>query len=1056
MKKIRSNWRRSIMRRSALRTMLVMLILNGICLISHGQNSSQMDSLTNLLADHEEEDTLRLNLLVELAKLNGKTNPDEGLKFGKQALSLSRRLGREEQKALAHYFIGQSYDHSDQYELAMTYYDTAVLAFEALQMKQYLAYCLAKMSVLHRNQGEFEEAMAAVKKASEINKERDDRVALGYNLDNLGTISNDLGQLDQAMDYFEQSLAIRKELKDTVTICESMLSISLVLMGHGQYDEVLDYSYKVLTNARHLQDTLLMAESTYLIGSVKALNYEFTEAIEDMEHALIMFEAIDAEFMITAALTVIGGCLAQLEDFEGAVTNFKKALSIAEEFNFRTDEALIFSNLASCYGEMEQYNEALDYGNKALELQEELGIQTAVLASLHTIASIYLKMKDYDQAIIYSNRALSLVEDEKRFHDLGLIHEIAYQAYQEKGNYKKAFEHLNNYMVAEDSLYNVEKSTEIANLTSVHDLKEQESENEVLRLNKALDEATITRQNYLIWGAALVIVILAALAFVIYRGLIQRRKMSINLSELNDQLNQSNEKLKTLNDYRTRLFANINHDFRTPLTLIKGYTDQIVVNKDNYLTQSSESDLKNLQKNTSILTQMTAEIQNLLLLEEGKLELTWGEIRLLPMLELVVNMFDSKVVQQKKSLVLNTEINDDLVFNADKLYFKKILFNLISNAIKHTENGDSITVTSSIDMDQIVIRVIDTGKGIDANHLPFIFDRFYQVPGQPYASQEGFGIGLSLVKELVTLHGGQISVESKAGEGTTFNVSLPFNADKVTGNAKNDPENEEEFTTSTNVPEQALSSYIPGQKEKTILIVDDHEEIRSYIGSILNEDYNLAFAGHGKQALEMLSINKIDLIITDLMMPWLDGFELIEQLSKDEQLKNIPVVVVSARTTEIDKQMILDAGVNDFITKPFEANDLRKRVSNRVNDTESIKSNAWQIIANNKDLTSNVEQSIIKKMNQLIIDRIDDPNLSVEDVASEISASRSKAFRLIKELTQKTPKAYIKDIRLEYVHELIKNGKIKNASEGARAIGMLNGTEFKSQYQVKFGTVSFE
>ncbi len=523
------------------------------------------------------------------------------------------------------------------------------------------------MSAVHRLRGEYEEALSTIKKASELNKERNNLVALGYNLDNTGSLFSDLGQLDTALYYFEQSLVIRKELRDTLALTESIVSMAVVQMGYGNYGKALEYSYEALAYATQIKDTLNIGQSTYLIGTVKYYNFQFEEAINDLETALFMFEAINEKFMITAAFIAIAGSHAGLEDFEGAISNLEKSLQLAEEFNYTSHQAMILSHLAHSYGSMEQYPEALDYGNRALKLQEELNIPTDILGSLHILANIYLKMEDYDLAIAYSIRALAMIEDETNYHDLAINHEIAYQAYQSAGEYEKAFGHLNNYMAAMDSLYYVEKSTEIANLNSVHDLKEQESENEVLRLNQELDEATIKRQNYLIIGAVLVIAMLAILAYIVYRGLVQRKKMATHLSELN-------EKLKALNDYRTRLFANINHDFRTPLTLIKGYTDQISTNKDNYLTQSSESDLKNLQKNTSILTQMTAEIQNLLLLEEGKLELTWSEIRLVPMLKLIVNMFDSKMVQQKKTLKLITEINDELIIHADKLYFKKIFF----------------------------------------------------------------------------------------------------------------------------------------------------------------------------------------------------------------------------------------------------------------------------------------------------------------------------------------------------------------------------------------------
>lgn len=1051
----KNNWIRQSKQGIELYTVLSILFLTLICTVLKGQDTPKIDSLNNLLTNHKEEDTIRLRRLVELSRHYINIDAEKGLDFGKQAIQLSDQLVHKKMNASAHYLVAQNHDQADQYDLALEYYEKAASLFDTLEMKKDLGYCYAKMSVLHRNTGEYEEAMAYVVKAKEINETRGDLVHLGYNLNNMGTISNDLGQLDQAMDYFKQALEIRKELKDTLTSSQSLLNMATVLIGHGKYDKAMEYSYEALANFEHLRDTLSIGESIYLIGSIKALNYKFVEARKDLKKALLMFEVVDEKFMIVPTLTMIGGCLAETEDFEEAIAKYKEALSIAEQFNYTADVALILTNLANCHAKLAQYKAALDYGNRALEIQKALNVPTAILSGLRTIAHVYLKMEDYDQAIIHSGEALSMLNDPNRYNDLALIHEVAYQAHQAKGNYKEAFNHLNRYMVAMDSLYNVQKDTEIANLTSVHDLKEQESENEVLRLNKELDETTIKKQNYLIIGSVLVIAVLAILIFIVYRGLVQRRRMSTHLSAMNNELNQTNEKLRALDNFRTRLFANINHDFRTPLTLIKGYTDQITKNKDNYLTRSTESDLANLQKNTSILTQMTGEIQNLLLLEEGKLVLTWSEIHLLPMLTLIVNMFDSKVVQEKKSLQLNTRINEDVILRADKLYFKKILFNLISNAIKHTRSGDTISVTSYVQNDQVILQVSDTGEGIDPAHLPYVFDRFYQAPDQPYANQEGFGIGLSLVKELVTLHGGQITAESIQGEGATFTVVLPFNLDKTTSETS-DTADSEAFSAIPNSPEQSLNAFFPGQKEKTVLIVDDHEEIRSYIGSILNEDYNLTFAGHGQQALEVLAATQVDLIITDLMMPWLDGFELIDELSKNERLKNIPVLVVSARTSDIDKQKVLQAGVNDFILKPFEADDLRKRVKNRINDTANIKSNAWQIIASDKDLTSNVEQSITKKINQLIISRIDDPNLTVEDVANEINASRSKTFRLIKELTQKTPKAYIKDLRLEYVHELIKKGKIRNASEGARAVGMLNGTEFKNQYEARFGLIAFE
>ncbi len=1056
MSKISNQWLKSIRQGIKLHAFFPVLFLMLFYSASQGQDTNEIDSLTNLLENHQQEDTVKLNLLVDLSKYYVEMGSGNGLKFGIQAILLSEQLGQEKQHALAHYYVAFGYDYSAEYQLALNHYQKASPLLKELQMNEELAYCYSNISRLYRNRGEYDEAMAHIQKAREINEATNNLANLSDNLDKLGTLASELGQMNSAMDYYEQALELREQLKDSLAIAKTMLNIAAVFQGEGRDDDALDYAYKALSIFESARDTLYMAGALTFVGYIRMQYDDIDLAREHLNRALLMFKAIDNKVMVTKSLSTLAYTFFIEDDYEQALVYYKEALQTAEAFNFEADMAVILQYISSCYDQLEQYELALNYARRALEVHETLDNRSEVVGALIRVADVLVLMKTYDQAILYVNKAFSLLASDSRLHSKLSLNETAFMVHEGLGNYKEAYKYLSDYMVLNDSLNNVETSTEIANLTSVHDLKEQESENEVLRLNQELDEATIKRQNNLILGTVLVILFLTIFIFVVYRGLVQRRRMSAHLSELNDQLNESNEKLQTLNDYRTRLFANINHDFRTPLTLIKGYTDQIVKNEDNYLTQVSEGDLKKLQKNASLLTQMTGEIQNMLLLEEGKLELAWSEIHLLPMLRLIVNMFDSKMVQQDKELQLDYQINDDLVFHADKLYFKKIMFNLISNAIKHTGKGDTITVSCSVQEDQVFLQVSDTGEGIDATHLPHIFDRFYQAPGQPYTNQEGFGIGLSLVKELVTLHGGQITVESKKGEGTTFELSLPYNKDKVITDEADNAEEEQFLAELTGSTEESLSAYLPGQKEKTVLIVDDHEEIRSYIGSILNEDYNLAFASHGKQALEVLSMHKVDLIITDLMMPWLDGFELIEQLTKNEQFQNIPVVVVSARTTEIDKQKVLKAGVNDFITKPFEADDLRKRVSNRINDTESIRSNAWQIIANDKDLTSNVEQSILKKINQLVIDRIDDPNLTVEDIANEISASRRKTQNLVKKITQQTPKAYIKDIRLNYIHELIKKGRVKNATEGARSIGMLNGTEFKNQYQAKFGQLSFE
>lgn len=301
------------------------------------------------------------------------------------------------------------------------------------------------------------------------------------------------------------------------------------------------------------------------------------------------------------------------------------------------------------------------------------------------------------------------------------------------------------------------------------------------------------------------------------------------------------------------------------------------------------------------------------------------------------------------------------------------------------------------------------------------------------------------------MHDGSTTVDSKLGFGTQFTIQLPLNwnqfaIDESAGAGPLDFEHISENQYEND------SSIVPINDGRAIvMVVDDHPEVREYICSVIEDSYSIIRASNGRDALEKLIKSKVDLIITDLMMPWLDGFGLIEKLGQDETLRNIPIMVVSARTSEEDKLKVLDQGVNDFISKPFDPDELIKRVENIISKKSTDTSDLWQTIISQKEVVGSMRTSIVKKVNNHIIKRIDDPTLCVNDLAEEICASERKTYRLIKELTSFTPLDYIKSIRFQYAKGLIDAKKVRSVSEAARAIGIRNATLFSNQYEKKFG-----
>jgi DNA-binding response OmpR family regulator len=243
------------------------------------------------------------------------------------------------------------------------------------------------------------------------------------------------------------------------------------------------------------------------------------------------------------------------------------------------------------------------------------------------------------------------------------------------------------------------------------------------------------------------------------------------------------------------------------------------------------------------------------------------------------------------------------------------------------------------------------------------------------------------------------------------------------------------------------------EDKKTVLIVEDHPEVRAFIQDIVSTQYLVILASNGHKALKILEKEQIDLVITDLMMPILDGFELLEEMKKRE-LRKIPALVLSARTSEEDKQKVLAQGVNDFLFKPFNPDELLMRIDNLLSMKEVWKTNELdQLVSSKQETLDDIEKSILKKVERLIIERVEDTNLNIGYLANEVAVSERKYYRMIKKLTGNTPLEMIKEIRLQMAHKMLTEKNIKSASEVAKLVGIANVTHFNGQFKKRFGQV---
>ncbi len=515
------------------------------------------------------------------------------------------------------------------------------------------------------------------------------------------------------------------------------------------------------------------------------------------------------------------------------------------------------------------------------------------------------------------------------------------------------------------------------------------------------------------------------------------------------------QRIKDLDEVKTRFFANISHEFRTPLSLILGIVQQ--VRRNGKLSSSlaeATKQLEGIETNAQRLQKLVDQLLELSKLESGHSRLNVQQGDLVSFLRKLVVAFEPLADRRQISLNLTfPDEQEQAWYDSDKL--DKIVGNLLSNAFKYTPRGGAVSVHLGFDQRYLHLAISDTGKGIDPQEVTRIFDRFYRVEG---TEEKGSGIGLALTKELVDIYRGQISVDSTKGRGTTFKVRLPYTALDLQEIGKF----EVSTPTSITVPAEAtvsskLISAPPATNTKSsnsplVLVVEDHPELRDFIVGILSEDYRVVEAENGTSGLKQAFEHIPDVIISDVMMPGMDGFELCAQLKTNLKTSHIPLILLTAKAGQDNKMTGLSRGADAYLTKPFDAEELLLRVRNLM----AIRQNLWKrfqgsdlVLVEGLDMRS-VEDQFLQQVVSVIRENLSNETLSVEDIAREVGFSRAQLHRKLKALTNKSANQLVVEIRLNEARNRLEQ-KQGSVSEIAYAVGYSNLSYFTKSFKQKFG-----
>lgn len=584
----------------------------------------------------------------------------------------------------------------------------------------------------------------------------------------------------------------------------------------------------------------------------------------------------------------------------------------------------------------------------------------------------------------------------------------------------------------------------------------------------------VATQQVVMYGGLVILLLVAGLLLVVYKSLRSKNRLNRELSEQKKQLEEQRDKLEEqrdkLEEQRDQLiqlshqleeathaklvfFTNISHDFRTPLTLVSDPVEHLLADKT--LNGDQHRMLMLIQRNVNILLRLVNQILDFRKYENGMMEYTPVPVDILSSFEGWNESF--LAVARKKHIHFSFDKLADTDYHtlADVEKLERIYFNLLSNAFKFTPENGKVTVRLSPltkeDGRWIRFTVANTGSMISVEHIRNIFDRFYRID----MHHAGSGIGLALVKAFVELHKGTISVESDEKQGTIFTVDLPMQTCEVTVSVDSPLSSSIGASVSSalnnaQVAEEEETERDYDSSKPSVLIIDDNADIRSYVHSLLHADYTVIEAVDGSEGIRKAMKYVPDLIISDVMMPGIDGIECCRRLKSELQTCHIPVILLTACSLDEQRIQGYDGGADSYISKPFSSQLLLARVRNLIDSHRRLKQffGDGQTLA--KEDVCDMDKNFVEKFKSLLDAKLGDSNLNVEDLGKDMGLSRVQLYRKIKSLTNYSPNELLRIARLKKAASLLASSDMTVAEIGYE-VGFSSPSYFTKCYKEQFG-----
>lgn len=825
-----------------------------------------------------------------------------------------------------------------------------------------------------------------------------------------------------------------KQLEERVSQIENKKLLSNVFMNLGKHfytiqNDNLAMKYRLKANDINTQSDIKNREvASNLTGIAQILIFSkeisnsrnFDRAEKYVLKAIKIAEEIENDTAKGAAYEKYAHLKSIQKNFSLAKKYLSKSLKASKNAKDTLRESSVYLSFAMIQDAEKRKDSAEFYFKKRVEILDNSSLKKELAVAHLNIGYFYIEKNRLDDAIKHLEIAQSMFQqkvDNRNELEIATLKNLA-KAYYKTNQSDKAYETLTLANKIKDSTTIANNDAQVLELETKYETEKKEQEIKLLSVENKLEK----KQKYIYISITTIVLLFGLFLFFGYRNKIKTA-----------------EKINELNKLKSRFFANISHEFRTPLTLIKSPVQSLQneISNENQLEK-----LKLIDKNSDRMLELVNQLLELSKIDTGNLKLILKKENLKIALYSIIESFVFQAKEAKISFshsLPNT--NENHFFDKDVI--EKIITNLLSNAFKYTTQDERIDFQSVVENNILKIIVTNSGSDLKQEDLPKLFERFYQKND----SKQGTGIGLALVKELVNLYQGKLETKLE-NKHLSFIVWLPL--DKENSNAiKIDNSNEKEQEKITNT---AVNTELP-----ILLIVDDNKDIREILKSIFIENYTIIEAENGEIGLTLSQKEIPDCIISDVMMPKMDGFEFTKAIKTNELTSFIPVILLTAKTSVETHLEALKNTADAFLTKPFNNEIVKETVSQQIAERKKLQERYSKelVLKPTEIIVDSYDEKFINKLQTILDKNLSNPDFTAENFATEANLSRMQLHRKLKTLFGVSATEFIRNERIKIAHDLLKNSKT-TISEVAYSVGFNEVTYFSKCFKDFYKTTPSE